>query len=137
MLNGKVKWFDPTKGYGFILYDGKEIFVHYSQILVTLGGIRLLCEGEPVDFEISDGRKGPQAVNVRRLDPPADTRRPTRFRNNNSNDSESSNKSSDSNSSNGNNEHYDESNDIDNKEYVGGDEYDVEVDQEENNKGNT
>lgn len=63
MLNGVVKWFNDAKGYGFIaMDDGKDIFVHYSAILMD--GRKTLKEGQPVTFEIAEGPKGPQAANV-------------------------------------------------------------------------
>lgn len=63
MSTGKVKWFSNKKGYGFILSEeGQEIFVHYSAIEGE--GYKSLSEGDPVDFEISEGPKGPQAANV-------------------------------------------------------------------------
>ncbi len=63
MSTGKVKWFSNKKGYGFILSEeGQEIFVHYSAIEGE--GYKSLNEGDPVDFEISEGPKGPQAEKV-------------------------------------------------------------------------
>lgn len=60
---GKVKWFNNTKGYGFIgRDDGPDVFVHYSAILGE--GYRTLEEGDSVKFEIVQGTKGPQAANV-------------------------------------------------------------------------
>jgi CspA family cold shock protein len=65
MADGRVKWFNEKKGYGFIESDGLEdLFVHYSSIEDT--GFRSLSEGEAVSFEIEEGQKGPQAVKVRR-----------------------------------------------------------------------
>lgn len=62
-MNGKVKWFDNKKGYGFILAeDGREIFVHYTGIVSE--GFKSLSEGQIVEYEISSGDKGVQAVNV-------------------------------------------------------------------------
>ena len=72
MATGTVKWFNPDKGYGFVSNDngGDDLFVHHSSILRD--GFRTLYEGEPVEFEPAEGRKGPEAVNVRPLqDPPA------------------------------------------------------------------
>ena len=64
MKTGTVKWFSATKGYGFISAEdgGRDIFVHYSGIQGD--GYKSLSEGDQVEFEISDGRKGPQAINV-------------------------------------------------------------------------
>ena len=65
MANGTVKWFSDQKGYGFIApEDGsKDIFVHYSAI--EGDGFRTLHEGQVVQFETGEGRKGPEARNVR------------------------------------------------------------------------
>ena len=75
MAQGTVKWFNAEKGYGFIAVDGgADVFVHYSAI--QMDGYRTLEEGQRVEFEISQGQKGPQADMVRlrcRLStPPAD-----------------------------------------------------------------
>jgi CspA family cold shock protein len=65
MANGTVKWFNDAKGYGFITPDsGADVFVHHTSIIAD--GYRSLAEGERVEFEITQGPKGPQAVNVRR-----------------------------------------------------------------------
>jgi CspA family cold shock protein len=62
-LKGTVKWFNNAKGYGFIgRNDGADVFVHYSAI--TSEGYKSLQEGDQVEFEISEGQKGPQAANV-------------------------------------------------------------------------
>jgi cold shock protein len=62
-LKGTVKWFNNAKGYGFIgRADGPDVFVHYSAI--TSEGYKSLQEGDPVEFEITEGAKGPQAANV-------------------------------------------------------------------------
>lgn len=65
MANGSVKWFNEEKGYGFITpEDGsKDIFVHYSNIQGD--GFKTLREGQAVSFEVGEGRKGPEATNVR------------------------------------------------------------------------
>ena len=67
MATGTVKWFNPEKGYGFISQDdgGPDVFVHFSAIQET--GYRNLTENEKVEFEITQGPKGPQAANVTRL----------------------------------------------------------------------
>ncbi len=63
---GKVKWFNDKKGYGFIAQDGgRDVFVHFSN--VKMDGYKSLAEGMEVEFEIVDGPKGPQAVNVVRV----------------------------------------------------------------------
>lgn len=63
---GRVKWFDPKKGYGFIVGpEGQDVFVHYSHIKAD--GFRLLKDGEWVDYELLEGDKGWQARDVSRL----------------------------------------------------------------------
>jgi len=65
-MEGKVKWFNDKKGYGFIETEKEgDIFVHYSGIEDT-GGFRSLQEGEKVDFEIEQTQRGPQAVQVKK-----------------------------------------------------------------------
>jgi CspA family cold shock protein len=65
-VKGQVKWFNNSKGYGFIgRDDGPDVFVHYSAILGD--GYRTLNENDGVEFEIVQGPKGPQAANVRKL----------------------------------------------------------------------
>ena len=60
---GTVKWFNAQKGFGFIVREsGSEIFVHYSSI--NSKGYRSLEEGQNVEFEVGEGQKGPQAMNV-------------------------------------------------------------------------
>lgn len=62
-VQGRVKWFNNTKGFGFIgRDDGADVFVHYSAIVAD--GFRSLNEGDLVEFEIAQGQKGPQAANV-------------------------------------------------------------------------
>ncbi len=66
MANGTVKWFNAEKGFGFITADtGQDYFVHYSAI--DMPGFKVLEEGQPVDFEVGTGEKGPQAEAVRPL----------------------------------------------------------------------
>ncbi len=65
-MQGKVKWFNPEKGYGFIEVDeGKDVFVHYSEIQEE--GFKTLEEGQDVEFEVVEGNRGPQAANVVKL----------------------------------------------------------------------
>ena len=66
MQNGTVKWFNNQKGYGFLSdSEGKEIFVHYSNL--NMDGFKTLEEGQAVEFEVINGAKGLQAVNVSKL----------------------------------------------------------------------
>lgn len=63
MAEGQVKWFNAEKGYGFISQsEGKDVFVHFSAIQGD--GFKSLDEGDKVAFELAEGPKGPQAVNV-------------------------------------------------------------------------
>ncbi|AKK10206.1 cold-shock protein [Corynebacterium uterequi] len=67
MATGTVKWFNAEKGFGFIAPDdgSSDVFVHYSEIQGN--GFRTLEENQPVEFEIGEGAKGPQAQQVRAL----------------------------------------------------------------------
>lgn len=65
-MQGKVKWFSAEKGYGFIeREDGDDVFVHFSAIEGE--GFKTLEEGQAVEFEITEGQRGPQAANVKRV----------------------------------------------------------------------
>ncbi len=65
MAAGTVKWFNNTKGYGFLTAeDGTDVFVHHSDIQGE--GFKSLDEGEAVEFDITQGEKGPKAANVRK-----------------------------------------------------------------------
>lgn len=65
VMNGTVKWFNETKGFGFITPadNGKDVFVHFSAI--STEGFKTLKEGQKVSFGVEQGKKGPQAVNVK------------------------------------------------------------------------
>lgn len=65
MAKGTVKWFDEKKGFGFITPDdgGKDLFVHHSNI--AMEGFKTLQEGQKVEYEAGQGRKGPEATNVK------------------------------------------------------------------------
>ena len=66
MAQGNVKWFNDAKGYGFISQeDGEDVFVHFSAIQAQ--GFKSLAEGDRVEFEVTRGRKGIQAANVRKV----------------------------------------------------------------------
>jgi cold shock protein len=64
MATGTVKWFNDSKGYGFIAQEdgSKDVFVHHSNIAGN--GFKTLAEGAKVEFEVREGQKGPEAVNV-------------------------------------------------------------------------
>ncbi len=63
MTKGTVKWFNSQKGYGFITTeDGKDVFVHFTGL--NMEGFKTLEENQSVEFDITEGEKGPQAVNV-------------------------------------------------------------------------
>ena len=63
-MTGKVKWFNAEKGFGFIEgEDGKDVFAHFSAI--TMDGYKTLDEGVAVEFDVIEGAKGPQAVDVK------------------------------------------------------------------------
>lgn len=63
VTNGVVKWFDKSKGFGFIASDaGEDLFAHYSEIRIN--GYKVLIEGQRVQFEITQGKKGRQASNI-------------------------------------------------------------------------
>ena len=66
MAEGTVKWFNDSKGFGFIEQDnGADVFVHFSQIQGE--GFKSLVEGDRVNFEVTQGQKGPQSANVRKI----------------------------------------------------------------------
>lgn len=66
VVEGKVKWFNESKGYGFIQQDnGTDVFVHYSDI--KLEGFKTLVEGDRVRFEVVSGERGPKAANVTKI----------------------------------------------------------------------
>jgi CspA family cold shock protein len=66
MVKGTVKWFDARKGYGFITRedDSSDVFVHYSAIQGEDDEFKIIYEGDIVEFEVTDGQKGPQASNL-------------------------------------------------------------------------
>lgn len=66
-MKGKVKWYNRVKGYGFIVPEegDKDVFVHYSAIQVEKKKERILVEGQGVEFDVTDGPKGPSAANVK------------------------------------------------------------------------
>ena len=66
MSKGTVKWFNNQKGYGFISDEaGNDVFVHYTGL--NMEGYKTLNEGQEVEYELTEGAKGPQAINVVRL----------------------------------------------------------------------
>jgi CspA family cold shock protein len=77
MVNGTVKWFNSRKGYGFITTDEEQdVFIHYTEISVDNDNeFKTLYENDKVEFEITEGQKGPQASNVKVIE-----RAPQQFR---------------------------------------------------------
>ena len=67
MATGTVKWFNDAKGYGFLTQDGggEDVFCHFSAIQGD--GFKSLAEGQKVEYEVTEGPKGPQAANVRKV----------------------------------------------------------------------
>ncbi len=66
MANGTVKWFNESKGFGFITQDnGPDVFAHYSEI--SGNGFKTLAEGDDVSFDVVEGDKGPKATNIVKL----------------------------------------------------------------------
>ena len=66
MNKGTVKWFNNQKGYGFISDEnGKDVFVHFSGLVME--GFKTLDEGQAVEFDVTEGAKGPQATNVKKI----------------------------------------------------------------------
>ncbi|MBN2019903.1 MAG: cold-shock protein [Sedimentisphaerales bacterium] len=65
MATGKVKWFNEKKGFGFIVPDdgSTDVFVHHSKIVAE--GFRTLSEGQAVEYDLGEGKKGPEATNVK------------------------------------------------------------------------
>jgi CspA family cold shock protein len=62
-ITGRVKWFDEKKGFGFIeREDGNDVFVHFRSI--NSSGFKTLMDGQEVEFDVEQGQKGPQAINV-------------------------------------------------------------------------
>ena len=65
-MKGTVKWFNVQKGYGFIVDEnGHDVFVHYSGL--KMEGFKTIEDGQAVEFELTEGAKGPQAINVTKL----------------------------------------------------------------------
>ncbi len=65
-MKGTVKWFNNQKGYGFISdEDGNDVFVHYTGL--NMEGFKSLDEGQEVEYDVIEGEKGPQAVNVTKI----------------------------------------------------------------------
>lgn len=66
MANGTVKWFNAEKGFGFITQEnGSDVFAHFSEI--QSDGYKSLDEGQKVEFDVTDGQRGPQASNITKL----------------------------------------------------------------------
>ena len=66
MTTGKIKWFNPTKGYGFIEQEGKDVFLHVSAL--EKAGISTLKEGEEIEFEIGENKGKENAINIKKVE---------------------------------------------------------------------
>ena len=66
MTTGKIKWFNPTKGYGFIEQEGKDVFLHVSAL--EKAGISTLKEGEEIEFEIGENKGKQNAINIKKVE---------------------------------------------------------------------
>lgn len=64
-MKGTVKWWNDSKGYGFISVDGADVFAHYTAIETE--GFKTLSEGQEVELELIEGAKGPQAMKIKKL----------------------------------------------------------------------
>ena len=65
MTTGKIKWFNPTKGYGFIEQEGKDVFLHASAL--EKAGIETLKEGEEIEFDIGENKGKENAINIKKV----------------------------------------------------------------------
>lgn len=66
-MNGRIKWYDTTKGFGFIhTEEGNDLFLHHSGVIGA--GYEIFEEGDEVEFDIAEGRRGPHAINVKRIE---------------------------------------------------------------------
>ena len=74
MTTGKIKWFNPTKGYGFIEQEGKDVFLHVSAL--EKAGIDTLQEGEEIEFEIGENKGRENAINIKKVDHEGTDNRP-------------------------------------------------------------
>ena len=74
MTTGKIKWFNPTKGYGFIEQECKDVFLHASAL--EKAGISTLKEGEEIEFEIGDNKGRENAINIKKVEHEGEDNRP-------------------------------------------------------------
>ena len=75
MTTGKIKWFNPAKGYGFIEQEGKDVFLHVSAL--EKAGIDTLKEGEEIEFEIGENKGKENAINIKKVENEGTDNRPT------------------------------------------------------------
>ncbi len=68
-MRGRIKWYDSTKGFGFInTEEGSDVFLHHSYSNTDDEDYEIFDKGDEVEFEIAEGRRGPHAINVKRID---------------------------------------------------------------------